>query len=81
MQFIYDTGLRRKVFHNVRLCGSWDTTGKHSTAWAEQPMREALGDDGAIVFEADVHLSPSDVGKEFHWRVVLDGPLGLDRQG
>jgi 1,4-alpha-glucan branching enzyme len=44
-------------------------------------MREALGSDGAVVFEADVTLAPSELGKEFHWRVVLDGPLGLDREG
>jgi 1,4-alpha-glucan branching enzyme len=81
MKFVYDTGLRRRLFHNVRLWGSWNGEGRHSTAWTEQPMREALGSDGAVVFEAEVKLAASDCGKEFHWRVVLDGHLGLDREG
>jgi 1,4-alpha-glucan branching enzyme len=81
MKFIYDTGLRRKTFQNVRLWGSWDAAGRHSTTWTQKPMRQALGSDGSIVFEADVDLAASERGKEFHWRVVLDGPLGLDREG
>lgn len=81
MKFVYDTGLRRKLFQNVRLCGSWDTAGRYSDKWTEVPMREALGIDGAIIFEADVKLAASEAKKEFHWSVVLDGPLGLDREG
>src|SRR6188508_1138995 len=81
MKFVYDTGLARKVFQNVRLLGTWDAAGKHSSEWSECPMREVSAPDGAIVFEAEVNLAPSEVGKEFSWRVVLDGPLGLDREG
>ncbi|HEX6277720.1 MAG TPA: alpha-amylase family glycosyl hydrolase [Polyangiaceae bacterium] len=44
-------------------------------------MRETAGPDGAIVFEAEVELSAADVGKEFCWSVLIDGPLGLDREG
>src|SRR5688572_25973925 len=81
MKFIYDTGLARKVFQNARLAGSWDTAGRYSDDWTETPMREAVAPDGAIVFEAEVKLDPAEEGKQFHWSVVLDGPLGLDRQG
>ena len=44
-------------------------------------MQEAVGVDGANLFVADVTLQASEVGKEFSWRVLLDGPLGLDREG
>jgi 1,4-alpha-glucan branching enzyme len=44
-------------------------------------MRPSIGPDGANLFEAEVSLHPSEVGKEFSWRVLLDGPLGLDRDG
>lgn len=81
MKFIYDTGLSRRIFQNVRLQGSWDAEGRHSAEWSERKMREVVAPDGAIVFEAEVSFSPADVGKELCWSVVLDGPLGLDRPG
>ncbi len=81
MKFIYDTGLSCRVFQNVRLSGSWDEHGKRSDTWTERPMKESVGPDGAIIFEAAVDLAAAEVGKQFFWSVVLDGPLGLDRQG
>jgi 1,4-alpha-glucan branching enzyme len=81
MKFIYDTGLRRKIFQNVRLRGTWDASGRHGSEWSERPMREVIAADGSITFEAEVTLSPDDHGKEFSWNVILDGPQGLDRQG
>jgi 1,4-alpha-glucan branching enzyme len=81
LKFIYDTGIRRRLFHNVRLYGTWDSRGKHSDEWSETPMRETVGPDSARRFEAEVELSKSENGKEFHWRVEHDGLLGLDRQG
>ena len=77
MKFVYDTGLGRRIFQNARLVGSWDGEGRYSDEWSESPMREAIAPDGAIVFEAEVRLAPSEEGKEFHWCVVLDGPLAL----
>ena len=44
-------------------------------------MRAGIGPDGAAIFEAEVQFPPSEVGKEFRWTVVHDGPLGLDREG
>jgi 1,4-alpha-glucan branching enzyme len=81
VKFVYDTGIRRKLFHNVRLAGSWDSEGRRSDQWTEVPMREIASPDSAVVFEAEVNLQPSEVGKEFIWRVLHDGPLGLDREG
>lgn len=81
LKFVYDTGIRRKLFRNVRLFGSWDREGKHSEQWSELPMRESVGADGARVFEAEVELNASEHGKTFHWAVRHDGLLGLDREG
>jgi len=80
MKFIYDTGMRRRVFQNVRLVGNWDESGRHSEQSTERPMRESVGPDQAIVFEAEVELAASEVGKEFCWSVLVDSPLGLDRE-
>jgi 1,4-alpha-glucan branching enzyme len=79
--FVYDTGIRRKLFSNVRLRGTWDQAGKVNENWAETPMREVQGSDGAWTFEARVELAESERGKDFMWSVLHDGPLGLDRQG
>jgi 1,4-alpha-glucan branching enzyme len=81
MKFIYDTGIRHKLFHRVRLCGSWDASGRLSETWSERPMREVVAPDGAVVFEAEVALDAGEVGKEFRWSVLHDGPLGFDREG
>ncbi len=81
MKFVYDTGIRRKLFHNVRLWGSWDSAGHYSDEWTESPMTEHVCADGGIVFEAEVSLEPSEAGKQFSWSVITDGPLGLDREG
>src|SRR5262249_28103623 len=81
MKFIYDTGIRHKLFHHVRLRGSWDSGGRRSEAWTEQPMRQAVAPDGAVVFEAEVELDVHDVGRESRGSVLHDGPLGFDREG
>jgi 1,4-alpha-glucan branching enzyme len=79
MKFIYDTGSRHRLFQNVRLCGNWDDAGRASERSGETPMRETIGPDGAVVFEAEVAFQASEVGKAFRWSVLADGPLGLDR--
>jgi 1,4-alpha-glucan branching enzyme len=79
LKFVYDTGIRRRLFRNARLIGSWDSQGSYSDQWTERPMKERVGPDGARLFEAEVPLQPADHGKLFHWTVRLDGLLGLDR--
>ena len=81
MKFIYDTGIARRLFRNVRLLGSWDAQGKRSDSWSEHPMREVRDLDGALTYEAEVELDPSQQGQTFQWRVLLDSGLGRDRTG
>ena len=81
MRFVYDTGIRRKLFTNVRLRGSWTDAGLSSDQWTEHRMEEVVASDGAITFQVDVQLAPRETGKQFRWHVILDGPLGIDREG
>lgn len=81
MKFIYDTGIRRRLFRNVRLRGSWDERGKHSDNWSEHPMREVRNADGALAYEAEIALDASQQGETFRWSVLIDSGLGRDREG
>ena len=44
VRFTYLTGLKRPIFKNARLAGSWN-------GWAETPMTPIAGDDGYLVFQ------------------------------
>jgi 1,4-alpha-glucan branching enzyme len=79
LQFI--TGLKRKIFRNARLCGSWDGNGRYSDSWSECAMREEIGTDGCPTFKASVALDLADQDKTFKWGVQLDGPQGANFWG
>ncbi len=81
VEFQFMTGLKRKIFRNARLCGSWDSHGRHSDIWSESPMQESIGEDGCPMFKASVPLDPADRDKTFKWGVVLDGPQGANFWG
>lgn len=80
-EFQYFTGLKRAIFRNVRLCGSWNSQGRYSDIWAESTMSEALGEDGCPIFKASVSLDLVDRDETFKWGVVLDGPQGSNLWG
>jgi 1,4-alpha-glucan branching enzyme len=81
VEFQFITGLRRAIFYNARLRGSWNANGRYSDNWSESPMREELGTDGCPMFRASVVLDLADRGKTFKWGVVLDGPQGANFWG
>jgi 1,4-alpha-glucan branching enzyme len=81
VKFVYDTGIRRRLFYNVRLRGSWDAQGKYSDEWSEVQMREQRNPDGALTYHAEVELDASQTDQEFSWSVLVDGALGRDRRG
>lgn len=81
VEFQLVTGLRRPIFHNARLRGSWDASGRHSDDWTEAPMTEGVGPDGCPVFTATVALDLADRDRTFRWGVVLDGPQGAQLWG
>lgn len=74
VRFRYHTGLRRPIFRNPRLEGSWDTQGRHSNVWTSIPLEVSVGTDGCPTFEATVALDPPQEGATFAWGVRVDAP-------
>src|SRR2546426_4443631 len=81
VHFEFVTGLRRRIFSNTRLRGSWDASGRYADQWIETPMAEGIGDDGCPNFTATVQFDLVDGNKTFKWGVVLDGPQGANFWG
>jgi 1,4-alpha-glucan branching enzyme len=81
VEFQFITGLKRAVFRNSRLRGSWDGNGRYSDDWTESPMQEEVGEDGCPIFTASISLDLADQDKTFKWGVVLDGPQGSNFWG
>ena len=69
VEFRFLTGLKRSIFHNARLAGSWDRAGRYSDQWTESSMIERLGDDGCPGFTATIRLDLADCGRTFKWGV------------
>ncbi len=76
VEFEFITGMKRRLFRNARLRGSWDAAGRYSELWTDSPMQETVGEDGCPVFRASVPLDLADREAIFKWGVVLDGPQG-----
>ena len=74
VQFTYLTGLKRSIFQNVRLTGSWDENGRYSQTWINLPMQSIVAEDGCPAFTATVTLDDSQIDREFRWGVILDAP-------
>ena len=81
VQFQFITGLKRAIFRNLRLYGSWDGNGRYSDNWTEAPMVEGIGEDGCPVFTVSISFDPAGLGKTFQWGVILDGPQGSNGWG
>ena len=79
--FEYMTGLRRPMFRNARLRGSWNSSGRYSEEWTERPMQPKTGSDGCPMFTASVSLDLQDRAQTFRWGVALDGPQGTNFWG
>src|SRR6516162_3667330 len=60
--FTFHSGVRRRLFQNVRLTGSWDITGKHSSQWSQVAMASAEDGTGCDAFSATVALDATQVG-------------------
>jgi len=81
VEFQFITGLKRAIFRNPRLHGSWDNNGRYSENWIESPMQEKVGEDGCPIFTTSILLDLTDRDKTFKWGVVLDGPQGSNFWG
>ncbi len=74
VQFIYYTGLKRQIFRNARLSGTWDANGKFSSTWLVTSMPDIVAEDGCPGFATTVQFDESEVGKTFQWGVTCDTP-------
>jgi 1,4-alpha-glucan branching enzyme len=72
--FTFHSGIKRQLFQNVRLSGSWDGAGLFSTQWTQVPMLPSQDGTGCDAFRASVLLDASQVGTTFQWGVFADGP-------
>ena len=81
VEFQFITGLKRAIFRNPRLRGSWDSNGRYSDNWTESPMQEEIGEDGCPIFKASISLDLADQERTFKWGVALDGPQGSNFWG
>lgn len=81
VQFRYLTGLKRKIFRDARLQGTWDQSGRLSQRWSETPMIEVTAEDGCPGFTATVPFDESELGKTFQWSVRLSTPSVADVSG
>ncbi len=78
VQFRYLTGLKRDIFKNARLVGTWDNSGYFSSTWSETPMIAEKAEDGCPSFKATIQFDTGEVGKRFRWGVRLDAPGAPD---
>ncbi|MEI8187043.1 MAG: alpha-amylase family glycosyl hydrolase [Chlorobiaceae bacterium] len=81
VEFHFITGLKRAIFRNARLYGSWDNQGRYSDNWTESSMSEEVGEDGCPMFKASALLDFADQDRAFKWGVILDGPQGSNFWG
>ena len=65
VEFQFITGLKRAIFRNARLRGSWDANGRYADDWTESPMQEEIGEDGCPIFEASISLDLADQDRTF----------------
>lgn len=81
VRFTYLTGIMPEVFRDVKLRGSWDSSGRYSEQWSTVPMRKVQGEDGCPAYTATVDLDAGHVGSWFQWGVIVDGPAGQSLWG
>lgn len=74
VRFIYVTGIKRALFRDARLSGTWNS-------WGDMPMREIVAEDGCRAFEVTVDFDNTLAGQEIRWDVRLDGPEGGNQWG
>lgn len=72
VNFTFHSGLKRNLFRNVRLSGSWSAAGKFSSQWTQVPMTTTQDETGCAAFKARISLDAAETGTIFQWGVVAD---------
>ncbi|MFI5460579.1 MAG: alpha-amylase family glycosyl hydrolase [Isosphaerales bacterium] len=81
VQFVFAPSVKRDVFQNVRLTGSWDGEGRYSDDWSTAPMERYISEDGCPCYRAQIGLDETQAGWTFRWGVIVDGAAGKDKWG
>jgi len=71
-QFLYITGIKRDVFTNASIVGSWDANGNNSKDWTSSPMKKIIHTDGCPAFTATMQFNDDRMGMLFNWGVTLN---------
>jgi 1,4-alpha-glucan branching enzyme len=72
VNFTFHSGVKRNLFRNVRLSGSWNAAGKFSSQWTQVPMTTTQDETGCTAFKARVSLDAAETGTIFQWGVIAD---------
>jgi 1,4-alpha-glucan branching enzyme len=79
VKFTLYTGIRRAVFRNARLVGSWNAQGAYAAEWNATPMHAVICEDGCPGFETTIAFDAQHIGSRYRWGVMVDGPSGKDQ--
>lgn len=72
VNFTFHSGVKRQLFSNVRLSGSWDASGQFSNQWTEVAMAATQDGTGCDAFTAAASFDSGQTGTIFQWGVVAD---------
>ena len=72
VNFTFHSGVKRHLFNNVRLSGSWNSAGQFSNEWTQSPMTASLDKTGCDAFNASVSFDASQAGTVFQWGALAD---------
>jgi 1,4-alpha-glucan branching enzyme len=72
VNFTFHSGVKRQLFSNVRLSGSWDASGEFSNQWTDVAMAATQDGTGCDAFNATASFDSAQTGTIFQWGVVAD---------
>jgi 1,4-alpha-glucan branching enzyme len=72
VNFTFHSGVKRQLFRNVRLSGSWDGNGQFSNQWTQVPMAASHDETGCDAFNASVSFDAAQMGTTYQWGVLAD---------
>jgi 1,4-alpha-glucan branching enzyme len=72
VKFTFHSAMKRRLFSNVRLSGSWDTAGRFSDQWTQSPMAASNDGTACDAFSTSVSFDANQTGSTFQWGVVAD---------
>ncbi len=72
INFTFHSGVKRHLFSNVRLSGSWNAAGQFCDQWTQSPMTALVDGTGCDAFNGSASFDASQTGTVFQWGVLAD---------